>query len=136
MSRNYRIPEEVQKLLGKKRETTRAFLYTRVSGKDQKEDLKTQLKTLEQYAVSKSYQIDEKVKEIATGYFIAVDYNADNVSLGNNNFLIQVRTELGRLTRFYSDVRTRIQGTHLTGWKRKLPSKKGENSSRDLDIGR
>ena len=59
------------------------------------------------------------------GRFVAVDYNADNISLGNEDFLIQVRTELGRLTRFYSDVRTRIQETHLTGWKRKLPSKKG-----------
>ncbi|MFA4702203.1 RNA-guided endonuclease InsQ/TnpB family protein [Pyrococcus kukulkanii] len=60
-----------------------------------------------------------------TGSFIAVDYNADNVSFGNHDFLIQVRTELGRLTRFYSDVRKNVQESHLTGWKRKLPSRKG-----------
>ena len=71
-----------------------------------------------------------------TGYFTAVDYNADNVSLGNNNFLIQVRTELGRLTRFYSDVRTRIQETILPVGKENCLLKKGENSSRNLDIGR
>ena len=60
-----------------------------------------------------------------TGSFIAVDYNADNVSLGNHDFLIQVRTELGRMTRFYSDVRREVRRTHLTGWRRKLPSRKG-----------
>lgn len=54
-----------------------------------------------------------------------MDYNADNVSFGIQEFLIQVRTDLGRLTRFYSDVRKRIQETHLIGWKRKLPSRKG-----------
>ncbi len=68
IGRDYRIPEEeVQKLLSKKRETTRAVLYARVSGRDQKKDLETQLKTLEQYAISKGYQIVEEVKEIASG---------------------------------------------------------------------
>ncbi|USS41081.1 transposase [Thermococcus aggregans] len=61
-----------------------------------------------------------------TGRFLSVDYNADNVSFGTQEFLIQVRTDFGRLTRFYSDVRTRTQESHLTGWKRKLPSKKGK----------
>ncbi|WP_144244842.1 RNA-guided endonuclease InsQ/TnpB family protein [Thermococcus eurythermalis] len=60
-----------------------------------------------------------------TGSFLSVDYNADNVSFGTGEFLIQVRTELGKLTRFYSDVRKKIQESHLVGWKRKLPSKKG-----------
>lgn len=60
-----------------------------------------------------------------SGNFLSVDYNADNVSFGIQEFLIQVRTDLGRLTRFYSDVRKRIQETHLIGWKRKLPSRKG-----------
>ncbi|GAB6100849.1 RNA-guided endonuclease TnpB family protein [Thermococcus atlanticus] len=60
-----------------------------------------------------------------SGNFLSVDYNADNVSLGTREFLIQVRTDLGRLTRFYSDVRRRIQETHPIGWKRKLPSRKG-----------
>ncbi len=59
-----------------------------------------------------------------TGNFLSVDYNADNVSFGTQEFLIQVRTDLGRLTMFYSDVRTKIQESHLVGWKRKLPSKK------------
>jgi len=67
-------------------------------------------------------EFDEKE---LTGKFLSVDYNADNVSLGTGGFLIQVRTELGRLTRFYSDVRKKIQESHLVGWKRKLPSKKG-----------
>ncbi len=34
IGRDYRIPEEVQKLLGKQKETTRAVLYARVSGRD------------------------------------------------------------------------------------------------------
>ena len=59
-----------------------------------------------------------------TGSFLSVDYNADNVSLGTHEFLIQVGTDLGRLTRFYSDVRKNIQESHLVGWKRKLPSGK------------
>ncbi|AEC51523.1 resolvase related protein [Pyrococcus sp. NA2] len=68
IGRDFRIPEEeVQRLLGKKKETMRAVLYARVSGKDQKKDLETQLKTLEQYAISKGYQIVEEVKEIASG---------------------------------------------------------------------
>lgn len=61
-----------------------------------------------------------------TGSFLSVDYNADNVSFGTQEFLIQVRTDLGRLTRFYSDVRKELQESHLVGWKRKLPSKKGK----------
>ncbi|ASJ17513.1 transposase [Thermococcus chitonophagus] len=60
-----------------------------------------------------------------TGSFIAVDYNADNISFGNHDFLVQVKTGLGRMTRFYSDVRREVQRTHLTGWKKKLPSRKG-----------
>ncbi|WP_456423090.1 RNA-guided endonuclease InsQ/TnpB family protein [Thermococcus sp.] len=60
-----------------------------------------------------------------TGGFLSVDYNADNVSFGTQEFLIQIRTDFGKLTRFYSDVRKRIQETHLIGWKRKLPSGRG-----------
>ncbi|EEB73139.1 Putative transposase [Thermococcus sp. AM4] len=61
-----------------------------------------------------------------SGNFLGVDYNADNVSFGTHEFLIQVRTELGRLTRFYSNVRKRIQESHLVGWKRKPSSRKGK----------
>ncbi len=60
------------------------------------------------------------------GNSLSVDYNADNVSFGTQEFLIQVRTNLSRMTRFYSDVRKKIQESHLVGWKRKLPSKKGK----------
>ncbi|MCO6042215.1 RNA-guided endonuclease InsQ/TnpB family protein [Thermococcus alcaliphilus] len=59
-----------------------------------------------------------------TGNFLSVDYNADNVSFGTQEFLIQVRTDLGRMTRFYSGVRKSIQESHLVGWKRKTPSRK------------
>ena len=68
-------------------------------------------------------EFDEKE---LSGNFLSVDYNADNVSLGTHEFLIQVKTDLGRLTRFYSDVRKNIQESHLAGWKRKLPSRKGK----------
>ncbi|NJE06942.1 IS607 family transposase [Thermococcus sp. M39] len=68
IGRDWRIPEdEVKRLLGEKAEVTRAVLYARVSGRDQKEDLETQLKLLEQYAVGKGYQIVEEIKEIASG---------------------------------------------------------------------
>nr|WP_240924262.1 transposase [Thermococcus sp. 21S7] len=61
-----------------------------------------------------------------TGNFLSVDYNADNVSFGTGEFLIQVQTELGRLTRFYSSVRKGIQESHSVGWNRKLPSTRGK----------
>ncbi len=67
-------------------------------------------------------EFDEKE---LSGKFLSVDYNADNVSFGTKKFLIQVRTELGRLTRFYSDGRGRVQESYSVGWKRKLPSEKG-----------
>lgn len=70
------------------------------------------------------FEKESDEKEL-TGSFLSVDYNADNVSFGTQEFLIQVRTDLGRLTRFYSDVRKELQESHLVGWKRKLPSKKG-----------
>ncbi|CAB50301.1 RNA-guided endonuclease InsQ/TnpB family protein [Pyrococcus abyssi] len=60
-----------------------------------------------------------------TGSFLSVDYNADNISLGTSEFLIQVRTDLGKITRFYTNVRREIQKSHLVGWRRKLPSNKG-----------
>ncbi|AEC51524.1 hypothetical protein PNA2_0608 [Pyrococcus sp. NA2] len=60
-----------------------------------------------------------------TGSFLTVDYNADNVSFGTREFLIQVKTDLGRMTRFYSDARKEIQKSHSIGWRRKLPSKRG-----------
>ncbi|WP_175060035.1 RNA-guided endonuclease TnpB family protein [Thermococcus sp. 2319x1] len=62
-----------------------------------------------------------------TERFLSVDYNVDNVSFGTREFLIQVKTDLGRMTRFYSDVRKQVQKTHSVGWKRKLPSKRGRN---------
>ncbi|KUH33304.1 transposase [Thermococcus celericrescens] len=60
-----------------------------------------------------------------TGRFLSVDYNADNVSFGTHEFLIQVKTGFGRMTRFYSDVRKQVQKTHSISWKRKVPSKRG-----------
>ncbi|WP_048056027.1 hypothetical protein [Pyrococcus sp. ST04] len=60
-----------------------------------------------------------------TERFLSVDYNADNVSFGTGNLLIQVRTDLEKMTRFYSDVRKAVQEKHLVGWKRKLLSKRG-----------
>lgn len=59
------------------------------------------------------------------GSFLSVDYNADNVSFGTHEFLIQVRTDFGKLTRFYSDVTRKIQKEHSVGWKRKLLPRKG-----------
>ena len=85
------------------------------------------LKLIEEERKILAYFVFEKEfdEPEVTGKFLSVDYNADNVSFGTHEFLIQVRTDLGRLTRFYSDVRTKIQKTHIVGWKRKLPSKKG-----------
>jgi len=61
------IPEEeIRRLLGGKQEDI-AVLYARVSSRDQKEDLETQLKTLEQYAASKGYKVADTITEIASG---------------------------------------------------------------------
>ncbi|AIU70445.1 hypothetical protein TEU_08935 [Thermococcus eurythermalis] len=102
IGRDYRIPEEeVQKLLGKKKETTRAVLYARVSGRDQKEDLETQLKTLEQYAVSKGYQIVDEVKEIASGLKENRKGLKKLINLAKNGeYDILIVTYPDRLTRF------------------------------------
>jgi len=102
IGRDYRIPEEeVQKLLGKKKETTRAILYARVSGRDQKKDLETQLKTLEQYAISKGYQIVDEVKEIASGLNENRKGLKKLINLAKNNtYDVLIITYPDRLTRF------------------------------------
>ena len=64
-----RVPySEVERFLGLRQEReTRAVIYARVSGNDQKEDLKRQIDYLTQYCTAKGYKVVDVLSDVASG---------------------------------------------------------------------
>jgi len=64
-----RVPySEVEKFLGiRQGSETRAVIYARISGKDQKEDLKRQIEDLSQYCIAKGYKVVEVLSDVSSG---------------------------------------------------------------------
>jgi len=64
-----RVPySEVERFLGiRQGSETRAIIYARVSGNDQKEDLKRQIEDLSQYCIAKGYKVVEVLSDVGSG---------------------------------------------------------------------
>lgn len=64
-----RVPySEVERFLGiRQGKETRAIIYARVSGNDQKEDLKRQIEDLNQYCIAKGYKVVEVLSDVGSG---------------------------------------------------------------------
>jgi len=77
---------------------SRAYLYSRVSSNENKDNLNRQQERLESFAIAKGYQIVGSVKEIASG----LNDKRPKLTklLNDNNFDILIVEHKDRLTRF------------------------------------
>lgn len=79
-------------------EDKKAVLYARVSSSENKGNLKSQIERLESYAISKGFQIIQKVEEIGSGMN---DERPKLIQiLSNSNYNILLVEHKDRLTRF------------------------------------
>ncbi|WP_346766006.1 transposase [Thermococcus sp. M39] len=72
-----------------------------------------------------TFQKTVRVPEL-TGKYLAIDYNLNNITTAAQDFVLQIKTNLGRQVEVYSEVYRKIQTRHLVGWRRKTLSKKGK----------
>jgi len=98
-----RVPySEVERFLGFRQEReTRAIIYARVSGNDQKEDLKRQIEDLNQYCIAKGYKVVDVLSDVGSslnterkGLIKLFDY------IVNRKVDVVIITYKDRLTRF------------------------------------
>ena len=66
-NRHYFTEETLSKIVGYKTPNKGIYLYSRVSSSNQKNDLTTQQKLLEEYAAAKGYNIEEHLSDISSG---------------------------------------------------------------------
>ncbi len=82
----------------KKDDSIKVIIYSRVSSNEMKENLNRQQERLEQYAISKGYNIIKSIKEISSG----INDNRPKLKsiLKDNDFDILIVEHKDRLTRF------------------------------------